>query len=87
MKDPNRIHRILDKLMQYWVLNPEQTLGVIISCHLPNVFTSAISITDKQIEQLLDKRLLEAEAGITEFGTTLYKDKDRMVTRYELYED
>lgn len=47
-------------------------------------------IEDDEWEMLLDKEIIALESGAkykTHDGEPLYLDKDRLVTRHELYED
>jgi len=90
MREPDRIHRILQKLMRYWAVYPDLRLGQIID----NIFYlcdtehgSHFYMEDYELEPWLDKKLLEMESGIWVGDKFLMLDRDRMVTKDEIYED
>ena len=103
MRDPNRIPRVLEKLRIIWTLSQDQRLGQLIEnlsgrrrthertnpddCWRP-IPPDLWNIEDDEWEDLLDRKLLELEGGIRlADGRILFRDKDRMVTKDQLYED
>jgi hypothetical protein len=103
MRDPNRIPRVLEKLRIIWTLSGAQRLGQLLENlsgryrthertssgdHWRTIPPDLWDIYDEEWERLLDKRILELDGGIRlGNGDILFRDKDRMVTKDELYED
>lgn len=65
MRDPKRIDRIICKLREVWLKEPDMRLGqliaVIIGCHapkdllgLPDLFVVEDDITEELLDQLVD---------------------------------
>ena len=103
MLDPHRITRILEKLRIIWQAHDAERLGQLITnlsgrgtkfrARLDGHDWESIppdlwNIYDEEWEGLLDKTILKMKSGIlSSNGKVYYLDKDRMVTRDELYED
>jgi hypothetical protein len=61
MRDPNRIERIGNKLIEYWKRNPDQRLGQLVM-NIELIITKGKSHDpfyreDDEIEQFLDRQL------------------------------
>ena len=88
MREPDRIHRIIDKLMQYWALHPELRLGqIVVNSHRDSTYLTPFHMEDDEFEAWLTKELDIAKGGYETGNSFVFRDKDRMVTKDELYED
>ncbi len=61
MRDPKRIERILGKLRQLWLSNPDQRLGQLVEnlANQPNAFF----IEDDRMEKKIDEVLARGWSG------------------------
>ena len=77
MREPDRIHRILNKLMQYWALHPDLRLGqIVMNAHRNSKCITAFSMEDSEFEFWLNSRLEKAEGGYVDGDSMVFKDKD-----------
>jgi uncharacterized protein YihD (DUF1040 family) len=61
MRDPKRIHRVLELLQTYWESHPDLRLGQLILNITPSRFNTPYYMEDDVLEMSLREKLAEDE--------------------------